>query len=63
MTACMAGSALTGLMLRKVRIEGFMVIVFSLSAAALAVPFLFHLELRKEGIGERILGTQFTFKL
>ena len=52
MTACLAGSALTGLMLRRVRIESFMVAVFVISAVALSVPFLFHLRLREEGVGE-----------
>ncbi len=53
MTACMAGSALTGLILRRIRIERFMVVVYVLSALAMAVPFLFHLERRAEGTGEK----------
>ena len=56
MTACMAGSALTGLLLSSKSgwggggggPEKFMIQVFLLSSLAMAVPFAFHLRVRDE---------------
>ena len=42
MTACMAGSSLAGLLIKRHRIEAFMPAVFWASAACLFVPVLFH---------------------
>lgn len=51
MTACMAGSALTGLLLKHLSVERYMVALFSTSAVSLMVPFIFHLELRDGDAG------------
>mmetsp|Transcript_5039 Transcript_5039/g.10932 ORF Transcript_5039/g.10932 Transcript_5039/m.10932 type:complete len:498 (-) Transcript_5039:665-2158(-) len=55
MTACMAGSALTGMLMRRAKVERFMVAVFVLSAVAMAVPFLFHLEHRDHDAGSSLV--------
>ncbi|GAX74764.1 hypothetical protein CEUSTIGMA_g2211.t1 [Chlamydomonas eustigma] len=54
MTACMAGSALAGLLMQRYRIENFMVAVFVLSAASMAVPLFFHLRVRDNDAGSSL---------
>lgn len=51
MTACMVGSALTGLLMRRMRVEDIMPWVYMLAALSLAVPLVFHLEMRDEAVG------------
>ncbi|KAG2485482.1 hypothetical protein HYH03_015756 [Edaphochlamys debaryana] len=42
MTASMVGSSLTGLLMKRFKLESYMKYVFAISAVSLAVPFLFH---------------------
>eukprot|EP00798_Chlamydomonas_sp_ICE-L_P005111 gene5111-34913_t len=46
MTACMVGSAITGLLMKRVAVESYMVTVFGISALSMVVPFVFHLDHR-----------------
>ncbi|EFJ49984.1 hypothetical protein VOLCADRAFT_58801 [Volvox carteri f. nagariensis] len=49
MTASMAGSSLSAILMKRYKVEAYMKYVFGLSAVALSVPFLFHVSLSKEG--------------
>eukprot|EP00197_Chlamydomonas_leiostraca_P000546 CAMPEP_0202886740 /NCGR_PEP_ID=MMETSP1391-20130828/42328_1 /ASSEMBLY_ACC=CAM_ASM_000867 /TAXON_ID=1034604 /ORGANISM="Chlamydomonas leiostraca, Strain SAG 11-49" /LENGTH=483 /DNA_ID=CAMNT_0049570015 /DNA_START=113 /DNA_END=1564 /DNA_ORIENTATION=+ len=51
MTACMVGSAVTGVLMRRCKAQHFMVSVFLVSALSMAVPFVFHLEHRSQDAG------------
>ncbi|GLC35439.1 hypothetical protein PLESTB_000207000 [Pleodorina starrii] len=51
MTACMAGSAGTGLLVRRYSPQRYMGLVYGAGALTLAVPLFFHMERRKPGFG------------
>ncbi|GLC76548.1 hypothetical protein PLESTF_001795000 [Pleodorina starrii] len=48
MTASMAGSSLSGILMKRYKVETYMKYVFGLSAMALSVPFLFNVSISKE---------------
>ncbi|KXZ47291.1 hypothetical protein GPECTOR_36g18 [Gonium pectorale] len=51
MTACMAGSAGTGVLIRRLSPQRYMGLVYGVAAVSLAVPVIFHLERRETGRG------------
>ncbi|PNW71150.1 hypothetical protein CHLRE_16g695500v5 [Chlamydomonas reinhardtii] len=48
MTASMAGSSLSGILMKRYKVESYMKYVFGLSALTLAVPFLFHVSIAEQ---------------
>ncbi|GIL74576.1 hypothetical protein Vretimale_2257 [Volvox reticuliferus] len=48
MTASMAGSSLSSILMKRYKVEAYMKYVFGLSALALSVPFLFNVSIAKE---------------
>lgn len=54
MTASMLGSALTGVLMKRMSVEAYMPGLFILAALSLAIPFVFHLEHRNDDAGECI---------
>lgn len=51
MTACMVGSAITGVIMHRFNLHNFMATVFMASALSMAVPFVFHFERRSDDAG------------
>jgi MFS transporter, MFS domain-containing protein family, molybdate-anion transporter len=52
MTACMVGSAASGLLLKMYQPHQYMVWVYLVSALSMAVPFMFHLQHRNQAAGQ-----------
>ncbi len=48
-----AGSAGTGMLIRRFSPQQYMSVVYAVSALALGVPLFFHMELREPNFGER----------